>query len=433
MPVLKAVVGRCCRSVLQYLRTLPPYAWLFFFEDALIRAIVNVWSSGVTKKNGAAGRPHLVVIATAGNGNIGDHAMLATILQNAKTTITVICNSPQVFTESLENDPNVLWVGLPNLLDKGLLARVLDAWKFHRIAQGASHVGIVGADVMDGRYFPTSSIARCSILTASQRAGQSTAVFGFSWSTEPVRSATTAIKYLGRSGSTLYVRDPVSRNRLVKQGVVNTVEVADLVFSLSGENEVACSSRERSVVVNVSGLVANEGVKAEPYVDLLDDLMNRGYSITVLPHVIRPGDSDLDAQADLRILRPPGGAIRYIDGLLDPLQVKSLVKGCQFVITGRMHLGILSLSEGVPAAIINTNGKAVGLYSLFGLPNLSVEVEELGNRSRLADTVAQIETASVACLVDIISQSLPTVVDLSNKNFSWLETDNNRISGGGYE
>ncbi|WP_161965412.1 polysaccharide pyruvyl transferase family protein [Rhodococcus sp. P1Y] len=344
------------------------------------------------------------------------------MLQKAECRTTVICNSAAAFSQSLESTPQVTWIELPGLLDRGLLTRIPDAWKFHRIARRASQIGVIGADVMDGRYFPTSSIARCSILAASQRAGQTTAVFGFSWSAEPVTSAVTAMRYLGKSQSTLYVRDPISRDRLVSLGVENTVGVADLVFSLQSAKH-SDEEQGSTVVVNVSGLVSGAGVEATVYVKLVDELVERGYTVLVLPHVIRPGDSDLDAQAALRSLRPPNASVDYIDRLLDPLDVKAIVRKCRFVVTGRMHLGILSLSEGVPAAIINTNGKAEGLYSLFELPNLSIELDELHDSSRLVSVVSQIENYGLDSLVETIKSNLPKVTSLSAQNFTWMEYD----------
>ena len=81
----------------------------------------------------------------------------------------------------------------------------------------------------------------------------------------------------------------------------------------------------------------------------------------------------------------PGDELPYVDVQLSPAEVRGLAAGAQVVITGRMHLAIMSMSSGVPAITFSTHGKVSGLMRLFGVDELCVEPgEDMADRIKAA-------------------------------------------------
>lgn len=350
--------------------------------------------------------------------------MLVSIVRTCQMPVTIVCNRVSAF-DGLELGPEVRWLELGSLVDRGPVRRQRDVWRYMSASLQHTHNGVVGADVMDGRYFATSSLTRCSLLLGAARQGNDVAVFGFSWSGEPLKSATFALKRLAEGGGTLYVREPTSYERLVASGVHNLRLVADVAFLLGKlPTDGVSSARDentRKVFVNVSGLVDKHGVPIEVYARLVESLLDNGYSVEILPHVIRPGDSDLDPQNRLekRIIADP--KLTFVRELLTPDGVQRRINGATLVITGRMHLGILAMSLGVPAIIVNTNGKAEGVYRLFDLPKLSVELSKLQeSHESLAEQVANIEELGVENIAMSLRGKIADVMSSAHSNFEWL-------------
>ena len=96
------------------------------------------------------------------------------------------------------------------------------------------------------------------------------------------------------------------------------------------------------------------------------------YRFLFIPHDSRKDDYSLLA----RLAEGTDGDI-YITKELDSGYEKSVLSRLFFVVTGRMHLAILSLSAGVPCIAIAYNGiKAIGTFEHWGLSDYVVSAHE---------------------------------------------------------
>ncbi|MBY6361521.1 polysaccharide pyruvyl transferase family protein [Rhodococcoides corynebacterioides] len=407
------------------MRDTPFFARVLVAQDCLTAIVAAIVVSRRTKRGTGEGhRPRLLLIATEGDGNVGDHAMLVSIVRNSGMPVTIVCNRVSVF-DHLQFGCEVGWLQLSSLVDRGPLRRQRDVWHYMRASAQHTHNGVIGADVMDGRYFATSSLSRCSLLLGAALQGNKVAVFGFSWSDRPLRSATFALSRLAKAGGLLFVREPTSYERLSKSGIKNLRLVADVAFLLGdsrpGEKLPSRDTGAPRVFVNVSGLVDKHGVSLNVYTNLIEHLLRGVYTVQVIPHVIRREDSDLIPQTELESILPPSLRVDYEQDLLTPDGVTRRIRAATVVVTGRMHLGILAMSQGIPAIIVNTNGKAEGVYRLFGLPDLSVELSRMRvSEAALTEQVIKLEQIGIDRVADTLRDNLPTVRNAAAKNFDWL-------------
>src|SRR6185437_13768450 len=98
-----------------------------------------------------------------------------------------------------------------------------------------------------------------------------------------------------------------------------------------------------------------------------------GQNVVLLPHVIRDGDNDLDASWRVYRSLSERHTVVMIDRLLSPACVARITADSELVITGRMHLAVLGLAQGVPAIVLSTQGKVAGMLARFGLRDMSIE------------------------------------------------------------
>jgi polysaccharide pyruvyl transferase WcaK-like protein len=276
---------------------------------------------------------------------------------------------------------------------------------------------------MDGLYNPSQSIARVSMLNLANSLSVPTSVLGFSWSQDAVSSVTLAIRLL-KGRTRLCVRDPKSAERLNAARVRGVVSVADGVFSLTpmkAAPEVVKWIEEHSnegakfAVVNASGLIAARMDQLDEYSVVLDQLHKMDYSVLYLPHVIRHGDNDL---VECRRLFDVHGRARdlMVERTLTPSEIRYITESASVVITGRMHLAIMSLSRVTPVITLGTQGKVEGLYEMFGLSSLLV-LPQPGFGAAIKRILSDLHKEN-SIVRGKIEKSLPVVLDLALKNYS---------------
>jgi polysaccharide pyruvyl transferase WcaK-like protein len=268
---------------------------------------------------------------------------------------------------------------------------------------------INGADVLDGRYSFIKSYRRILIaIAAGIILNKRVVITGFSFNTE----APTALKLLLKMASLvshLKIRDEKSYDRLAK---MPRTLVSDMAFLLpaklnSTDAEVYTKIKELRqngfyfVAFNMSihALRSLQNINHEDavakYIPIVTKQMKKVLdsdaksAFLFLPHDTREGNySDFKLLCLIKELLGDAYSHRVIvkSEPLDPRSLKFLVGQAQRVITGRKHLAVAALGQGVPVMGFGYNNKFEGLFKRYGLSkficvigskNWAIHLEEL--------------------------------------------------------
>ncbi len=361
------------------------------------------------------------LVAAPGGGNIGDQAMLESFLYNTsgKKLIITTNNNPVSIPSQYGLDTRV--IKMPGLVYGEPHSFLRDFIKLVRLLPSLKSFSVIGADVMDGGYNPHASAMRAYVASFAARAGVDARILGFSWNTSPHQKAISSLREAGRHGVHIMLRDAISLERIEQANVANTVLTADVVFANPNQQDSGIEDileychGKKVAIVNASGLIAKDIDQIEEYKTIINELIGEQYSVVLLPHVIRDGANDLSVCKDIAALFPE---IYFVDRLLEPDQIKRLAKAAKLVVTGRMHLSIMSINAGVPAIVLSTQGKVDGLMKFFSLPELSLEPHP-GFGQKVVALIQQVQD-DYARYKTTIADSLEPVRRLAAKNFESL-------------
>lgn len=330
-----------------------------------------------------------VLIAPPGAGNIGDQAMVEAFLAAADRMIVVVARNVDDFTLPDDLSDHARIVALPDLFYGQGARHRDDLRRLGGLISDAATVSIVGADIMDGVYVLRSSLRRSAVAAASAAAGVDTTVLGFSWNAAAPRPAWRALRAAGAAGARLALRDPASAARVREAGVAGVVETADIVFTDDRVDDVRAVDVLQGfsgpfALVNASGLIARSVHQVPEYARIVGYLRARGLHVVLIPHVLRSSADDLTA---CRAVRDAVGAedVTLVERALSPSTIRALGARASLTVTGRMHLAIMSLSQGTPAITLATQGKVEGLVRLFDWPELCV-----APRAGMADDLVRV-------------------------------------------
>lgn len=318
-----------------------------------------------------------VIVPTRGRGNIGDQAMLDSFLENVHGDVLVVLDRVDDFSIPSERIGRTHVLELPHFIYGRPRHRIRSRRRLFAHLRAASTFTVVGADVMDGGYNRRESVLRSHLVRAAAEIGVKSQLLGFSWNSNPDPSAARALALATRVARA-NVRDPESVRRLQSRGIDRIHPVADSAFLLSTVRLVpefrdwAGAGSQPVALVNTSGLIARFHDFTGEYIEIIQGLSDLGYRVVLLPHVIRLGDNDLDV-ARMVAASTGNSDLLLIDRLLSPAEVSYVASQASIVVTGRMHLAILTLSHAVPAIVLATQGKVDGLLELFSLKDLSIE------------------------------------------------------------
>lgn len=415
MPSISGAVKRVERR----LTSIP--CWIAIERAGLIRLAAKM-----PQRTAEAGH---VLLPTVGLGNIGDQAMFEAVLRNVSGPVTAVLQNVDSHTVPPDLAGRVSTVVLPHLY-QGRPDRVRhDRHRLIGLMSQHRSVGVIGADIMDGGYDPREATTRFAFLAAANRLGLDTRVYGFSWNGRPCGVVVDAVRAT-QPATRLYVRDPHSLSRLDSLVEAHgprwrTLLVTDTVFCLPVADErpepgllEAVGSERPVAIVNVSGLVMARADLLEDHVAVVQELLQLGCDVVLVPHVIRPGDDDSAACGEVfgRFVDEP--RVRLVDERLTPRAVAWLAGRATVVFTGRMHLAILALSQGVPAVVLATQGKVSGLLELFALDELALEPI-----SGFAESAAPLLRHAVLSgePTSRVREALPRARELSALNFDGLQ------------
>lgn len=380
----------------------------YFFERVALQA---------SARPGGPSRSHLVVVASEGRGNIGDQAMLEAVVAKWHGPIVVIADHPEAVQHGWAA-ANVRVEVIRGVLSRRIVLRNAAARRFWGIVRGAESLVVIGADVMDGVYSPRISVLRSTIASLAASIGVDSRVVGFSWSSSATRGARDALTRAARSGARLYPRDPLSYERVDAERIGPTSLVTDVVFSSSSATDPRelseyLSAGGRLVLINASGLIARSVDLRPDYVRIVQAIRDWGLLPVLVPHVIRQGDDDLAVLRDIR--EASGDAAYLIERQLSPSEIRGLAAKAEFVITGRMHLAIMSMSVGVVPLTLSTVGKVEGLYSLIQLPSLVLQ-PTVGFSDSVLDSL-NMYRGDFGQLAETLQANLHRVRSLAEVNF----------------
>lgn len=364
--------------------------------------------------------PHHLVLLTNGAGNTGDQAMFEAFLANTTGAVTAIVRQRSDFVVPEDCVDRVRFLEAPRLVSRRGWGRKTEVARFLRAVDGSASFSVVGADIMDGGYSRAEAVKRAQLLRLATSRGVDSRVLGFSWNGRADVAARVA---LGRASarSKLFARDPISLQRLTKDGIT-ALEAADVVFTTTGaqppEGAIADwieASTAPMVSVNVSGLIQRRANLVPEFAALIDSLVQQGYRVVLIPHVIRPGDDDLAAcrAAHDRVIEK--GSVLLVEEALRPAEVAWIASKSKAVLTGRMHLAILALNQGVVPVVLATQGKVEGLLHLFGLDDFALTPDPGVGVRALERLRMVIDSPDFSARV---SERLPSVRELAFRSFN---------------
>lgn len=379
-----------------------------------------------------------LVIPASAYGSLGDEAMLLSVMYKLNDS-------------GFKN----IWVALYEDVERQIYEkhgyRVLNLSKYFNLETeylgalpylkalaGFDYVALIGADVLDGKYSESRSIKRLDLVWLAALYGCKSAIFGFSWNADAV--SPRLINRLCRvaSKAVLHSRDPASAERITMLTGYSPCLVADLAFSLpitengwSSKATLWIDERKKNgripIVVNLNKN-KNANIYMEDAVDFWSSMLTTIFEkiplidILFVPHDYRTGNEDTFFMENVieRLEKKFSDRHILINEIITPSQVKTIVSKVDFVLTGRMHLGIAALGVGTPTVFVDYQGKVEGLLTLFDISGVSLDKNYLNSPSTAAKLIYERFNERDA-LSKKIKSRLPFVHQLSEKNFDFIE------------
>ncbi|MGX9418779.1 polysaccharide pyruvyl transferase family protein [Vibrio sp. WJH972] len=160
--------------------------------------------------------------------------------------------------------------------------------------------------------------------------------------------------------------------------------------------------------------------------ELVSGLVENGYIVALYPNATRGKDMDKSHNNDLPLLRD------IIDGFSDDLkqnvicftdsynaaQVHNIINACNVNAVSRFHAMVASLSSCVPVMVIGWSHKYLEVMERFEQQDMVLDYQ-IGNVEPIIKCINTLVEQSTQ-RIDQISERLPEVKNLSNKQFSYL-------------
>lgn len=400
-------------------------AWLRETKQSLLHAPGLMFALdralfALLRKGSGSGR-YSLLLAPPGGGNIGDQAMVESFLENTEGPIRLLVRHAHEVSVPAAHQQRTEVIALRSLVYGGLPLRLLDSIRYQRLLRDAHSLAVIGADIMDGAYNWRASVNRSNLAWLASRQGVDTRILGFSWNGNADHRALEAIRRAAAAGVRLLLRDPVSAARIRADHVSRVSETADTVFAARSVDHKAAEQLLQALpagsafaLINASGLVEQKTPQQEEYRTLIDGLLQRGLQVILLPHVSRPGADDMIACRNIQqACNDP--RVHLVERLLQPAEIRGLTARARLVVTGRMHLSIMSLYNSVPAITLASQGKVEGLMQLFGLEALCIEPRPGFGQKALAQACTVLD--QLDALRSRIDDRLPEVRERAQLNF----------------
>lgn len=364
--------------------------------------------------------PAHVLITAPGGGNIGDQAMFEAFVANSAGRVLAIVPSLGALKNPDSN--RVETMAMPALMQLTGVRHWADVWRLGRLVSQTRSLSVTGADIMDGGYNPVASVARWNLARCFAQKGVPSRLLGFSWNGRSPSIVAAYARAAHDAGVRALLRDPVSLRRIQADGLPNAVGTSDTVFRLTTTDSMIARSPEFKgfidrpfAIVNASALVARGLDQIAELRGVVDALLASERNVVVLPHVQRGEHGDIEEGAQVAE-GYPDSRVLFVNRLLDPSEIRALTKNAEVVVTGRMHLAIMALSQGTPAFVVSTQGKVEGLAELFETPDLLLEPSPGFG----AAAIERLAPARLEAFRRKVAERLSMVTGLASRNFEGL-------------
>jgi len=338
-------------------------------------------------------RAALLIPPAYESGSLGDEAALLGAIHHLRQQGT-----PTVGLLSFETADNWGYAPLKAAVDEVVVVPdyQIDVDPFVAAAHRYPRVFALGADMMDGYYANSDTLRITQLLTLAATAGAETALISFSFNDRPTPVTVAALNDLPETVH-FTVRDPLSCDRLARHVHRPLTLTADLAFLLPPDDhspQVASirnwmhqqHEAQRLVLgVNINNLHLTT-IPSRRAADLVGFyrealvVLAQAYpqlSLLLIPHDQRGEVSDVSLAADLFAALPPDLQTHSLQVPFPcrAAEIKAICADLDAALTGRMHLAIACLGQGVPVVDIVYQGKCEGLFRHFNLSPEEVTLE----------------------------------------------------------
>jgi len=317
-----------------------------------------------------------------------------------------------------------------------------DVTPFMEVVRRYGHVLALGADMMDGYYADSDTLRITQLLTLAAHAGAETSLVSFSFNDRPTPATIAALNDLPDTVH-FTVRDPVSRDRLSRYVARPLTLTADLAFLLKPDDDSPMVQSVRDWIqrqheaghgvmgVNINNLHlralpsrdAGElvGIYRDALVEVTQDYPD--LSLLLIPHDQRGEVSDVSLAAGLFEALPADIQERSLQVPFPcrAAEIKAICRDLDGALTGRMHLAIACLGQGIPVVDIVYQGKCEGLFQHFYLnpAEVAMEPQQAFEGRAIAFLLRHLLVHQDSLRRDI-QMTLPQVQHLATRNFVTL-------------
>lgn len=382
-------------------------------------------------------------------GSLGDEALMMTTVQKLSSVhdkITIIEANANSYWS------NYLKVSCPFSLDSLDLSGYLSGSKlvtikslFKAVNQAIRYdnLYLLGADMIDGSYSSSLSLKTIYFSYLMTKLGLKSKVLGFSFNASP---SPGIIPLLKETASYVHycIRDAVSFDRLVSQGISPLTLVADVAFLLepntTSETVINCSQwikKQKELGHIILGFNPFNQLKPALKINTIEDLSNIYFqlisqlynhfpniSFVFIPHDFRdyknkPSEEKIISNLYQKLVTTFPEKLDHLYCLKSPLfanEIKGIVASLDLVISGKMHLCVACLGQKTPVVSISYQDKFEGLFQHFHLSDMFLE-PELGLNPDIFSQFIISKINQRDSIFTQIKSALPAVQALTQKNF----------------
>jgi len=374
-------------------------------------------------------QPYAVIVPPSGYGSIGDDAMVRVLIRSTEKQ-----NLTPIILGGYDADT---WAHIGDVKTADSRKKTITAVNLVMLLLKSRNLYIIGADIMDGHYDTSSVYKRLKLAKLFSKIGIDVRITGFSFNDHPNKTVCGMFNQI--ENTKLFLRDALSLERFESKAKREATLSADLAFltksSASCENvknimdwvDQKKNSGGIVIIINInwlpfrsSNVTVDELIAryTEICLEVSSKIDNR-VSFLMVPNDFRDpdhlGDRRLAQLLYNSLSTTLGDDSKLVDVDFNAEDLKLFSKKCDFVITGRMHLAIITATNGIPAFSVSYQSKFAGFYELIGMDSveLLIEPQDLFEND-IADKILQ-NIYRRATLSSIINKKLSNIRDTVEK------------------
>ena len=254
-------------------------------RESLFQAIVLTCTKTFSLLSHKKGNGRILVLTPTASGSLGDEAMVRATVEelHARTITSRICLliwSPSDRETFADLDVDFTEIGkFASAPFRVRGTRSIIFWQLPRLLKrlsDASHLFILGADVLDGKYSERRSVRRLLVAKMGAIIGTKTSIIGFSYSDKATSKTRKSMKSLPHSVR-LSCRDPHSQKRvrlLCGRPVQGTADLAFLLKPRQANDEdfrgcvdaiQGCRASGRKIIgININRQAFGQSIEEDP-------------------------------------------------------------------------------------------------------------------------------------------------------------------------